>query len=138
VCSLPRVSYGNPPPPDDPSGGQQPPAQPPYGQPPYGQPPYGQPAYGGAAAPTHGPATTSLILGILSFVCCGLLGIPAYIIGRRAEREIAASGGRLGGEGLAKAGWILGLVSIALMVVGLLAFVLLFAAGTGLSVGTGY
>jgi hypothetical protein len=106
---------------------------------------YVPPGYGGgpgAGVPqNHGSATTALVLGILSFVCCGVLGIPAYVIGRRAEREIAASHGRLSGEGLAKAGWILGLISIVLMVLGaLLVVVLLIGGGLSGSVdsGSGY
>ena len=97
-----------------------------YGPPPPGG--YGQPQYGGAPQ-QHGAATTALILGILSFVCCGLLGIPAYIIGKRAEREIQASNGTLTGDGMAKAGWILGLIAMILMALGILAFVVLLAGG---------
>ncbi|MFC5178891.1 DUF4190 domain-containing protein [Nocardioides taihuensis] len=144
-----------PPPPEEASGGSQPPPPPPaqpggsgpaapqysstyreaYGQP-HGDLPAGYvpPAYGsgpGVGAPqNHGSATTALVLGLLSFLCCGLLGIPAYIIGRRADREIAASGGRLTGEGLAKAGWILGLISIVLMILSALLVVVLLVTGS--------
>jgi hypothetical protein len=97
-----------------------------YGPPPPGG--YGQHQYGGMPQ-QHGSATTALILGILSFVCCGLLGIPAYIIGRRAEREILESNGTLTGDGMAKAGWILGLIAMILMALGILAFIVLAAAG---------
>ena len=72
---------------------------------------------------------TALVLGILSFVCCGLLGIPAYIVGKRAEREIRASNGALTGDGLAKAGWILGLVAMILMALGIVAVIGLVAVG---------
>jgi ABC-type Fe3+ transport system permease subunit len=105
------LSYGTPPPTDGP-----------YGQ----QPPYGPPA------PTHGSATTALVLGILSLVVCGPLGIPAYIIGRRAEREVKMSQGQLAGEGLAKAGWIMGLIAMILMVVAVL-LIILFVAIAALS-----
>jgi ABC-type Fe3+ transport system permease subunit len=102
-----------------------------YGTPPPTDGPYGpQPPHGGQSAPTHGSATTALVLGILSFVVCGLLGIPAYIIGKRAEREVRASQGTLSGEGLAKAGWILGLVAMILTVLALLLVVGLFALGS--------
>ena len=102
-----------------------------YGTPPPTDGPYGpQPPYGGQPAPTHGSATTALVLGILSFVVCGLLGIPAYIIGRRAEREVQASQGRLSGEGLAKAGWILGLIAMILTVLVILLLIGLVALGT--------
>ena len=63
-----------------------------------------------------------MILGIVSLVMCGLLlGIPAMIIARQAKREIRESGGRLGGEGYATAGFVTGLIgTIWSVVVGLL------------------
>jgi len=97
-----------------------------YGQPPYGS--YGQPDYGGMPQ-QHGSAVTALVLGILSWVCCGLLGIPAYIIGKRVEREIAASNGALTGDGLAKAGWILGLIQLILIAVGIVLLIVVVAVG---------
>jgi ABC-type Fe3+ transport system permease subunit len=101
-----------------------------YGTPPPTDGPYGQqPPYGGGPAPTHGSATTALVLGILSLVVCGPLGIPAFIIGRRAEREVKMSQGRLAGEGLAKAGWIMGLIAMILMVIAVLLLILLLAFG---------
>ena len=69
------------------------------------------------------------MLGIVSMVVCGLLGIPAYIIGRRAEREILASQGTLSGAGLAKAGWILGLIAMILTALGILLLIGLIALG---------
>ena len=90
-----------------------------YGTPPPTDGPYGQqPPYGGQPAPTHGSATTALVLGI-----------PAYIIGRRAEREVKMSQGQLAGEGLAKAGWIMGLIAMIPMALGVLLLILLFAFG---------
>ena len=76
---------------------------------------------------TNQKALWSMILGILSLVCCGLLaGIPALILGNTAQKEIAASGGAQSGEGMAKAGVILGWISIALSVL-----FLIFALTTG-------
>ena len=63
------------------------------------------------------------MIGIVSPVlglCCallGLVGIAAIFLGRSAQQEIARSGGALTGEGMAKAGIILGIVG---SVVGLL------------------
>lgn len=57
------------------------------------------------------------MLGILGIVSCQVLGIAAIIVGHQATEEIAASGGRLGGDGLAKAGVILGWVSVALLAI---------------------
>ena len=77
----------------------------------------------------HGSAVTALVLGILGLVLCGLLGIPAYVVGRRAEAEILASGGVLTGEGMARAGWICGLVAMGMLALGLLLVIGMFAFG---------
>jgi hypothetical protein len=94
----------------------------------YTPPPPPPPGTGGYAMPqTNQKALWSMILGILSLVCCGLLaGIPALILGNTAQKEIAAAGGAQSGEGMAKAGVILGWISIALSVLGLI-----FALTTG-------
>jgi len=88
----------------------------------YTPPPPPPPGQGGYAVPqTNQKALWSMILGILSLVCCGLLaGIPALILGNSAQKEIAASGGMQTGEGMAKAGVILGWISVALSVLGLI------------------
>ena len=89
---------------------------------------YGAPPPGGYPGAFQGPtvypgsgtnnsnATTSLILGILSMVFCGIFtGIPAIIVGNKAKREIEATGGVQGGSGSAMAGVILGWISVAMM-----------------------
>lgn len=120
------MSYTPPPPPPDedgPGDGSQ--ATPPgYGAPPppgYGTPPP-PPGYGETTGPGYGPpknstkAVWALVIGIISPVlgfCCaifGLVGIVAVVLGRQAQREIAASGGTLTGEGMAKAGFVLGII----------------------------
>lgn len=95
----------------------------------YTPPPPPPPGPGGYAAPqTNQKALWSLILGILGLVCCGLFaGIPAVILGSSAGKEIAASGGAQTGEGMAKAGLILGWVAVGLSVLGL---VLVLSMGT--------
>ncbi len=81
------------------------------------------PGYGGyiAAPPTDGMAIASLVLGIVSFpgICCyGVVGVAAgvtaVILGRMSLSKITASGGMLGGRGLAQAGWICGLIGAIL------------------------
>lgn len=80
-----------------------------------------QPQMGGAgyAAPrTDGLAIASLIVGILSLLCCGvILGPVAAIMGFIARNRIAQSGGAVGGGGLAMAGLILGVVGFLLWIV---------------------
>ena len=80
--------------------------------------------------PNSSKATTSLVLGIVSLVACGLLlGIPAMIVSRQAKREIAESQGRLGGDGLATAGFVTGLIGTIWSVVGAIVLVLLIVFG---------
>jgi hypothetical protein len=65
-------------------------------------------------------AIVSLISGILGLTFIPLLGsIVAVITGYMARNEIRASGGTVGGEGLATAGLILGWIGVALLVLGL-------------------
>jgi hypothetical protein len=60
-------------------------------------------------------AIWSLILSILSFLCCGIFtAIPGVICGHVGLSSIRKSGGRLGGQGLCIAGLILGYIAIAL------------------------
>ncbi|NUR08203.1 MAG: DUF4190 domain-containing protein [Nocardioidaceae bacterium] len=138
------MSYPPPPPPgqgpDDQSGAPQDPygqggqggqgGQP--GQPGgYGAPPPppgygGAPGYGYAAPQTSKKAIWALVLGILSLLCCGIFaGIPALILGMQAKREIASSAGSQTGAGMAQAGFILGIISIALSAL----YVVLFIVG---------
>ena len=97
------MSYDAPPPPPPPG---------------YGQPsPYGPPLPQG----TNSKAVWSLVLGLLGLLCCGLFtGIPAMILGRSAEREIATTG--QSGASIAKAGFILGIIAIVFSVIQIVLF----------------
>jgi hypothetical protein len=55
-------------------------------------------------------ATTALVLGILSLVCCGILGPFAWYLGSQELKAIAAGSSPAAGEGLAKIGMILGIL----------------------------
>lgn len=60
----------------------------------------------------------SLVLGILSYICCGIFsGIAAIVTGHMARGRIKASGGTETGAGLALAGLILGYLFIGLTVI---------------------
>jgi hypothetical protein len=66
----------------------------------------------------HPLATNVLVWGILSVCCCGAVGGPiAWIRGRRVLREIAASGGAVGGRSATLVGYVLGIVSTLYSVV---------------------
>jgi len=134
------VSETPPNPPNDPPGQYPPPGQYQPGQYQPGQyqpgqyqpgqyPPPGQYPIP-PAAPNSSKATTSLILGIVSIVLCGLfLGVPAMILSRQAKREIAESQGRLGGDGLATAGFVTGLIGTVWSVLAAVLVVVLIAVG---------
>lgn len=73
-----------------------------------------------------GGAVAALVLGIVSFVMCGIFtAVPAIIVGRAAVRRIDASGGALEGRGLATAGLVMGWIGTALTVLGLIALVVI-------------
>jgi len=83
-------------------------------------PPGSHPGYGYApGVTTNGKATAALVTGITTLLlswCCGfgLVGIVAIVLGARARTEIARSGGRQDGDGLALAGIITGAVATAI------------------------
>jgi hypothetical protein len=87
-------------------------------------------AYGSGSntAPTAGKAVAALVSGIVGLAVCAPVGIAAVFLGNRARGEIAASGGRLQGEGMAQAGVIMGWIAVGLMVFGLVVFVFVVAA----------
>jgi Domain of unknown function (DUF4190) len=155
-----RPPYGQQPPYGQPQYGQPGTDQPSYGQPGYGQPQYsqpqygqpgydpqqygGQPAYGqppvppGGYAPDHPKATTSLVLGILGIVLCGIIAPFAWRMGKRTVAEIDASNGQLGGRGSAQAGYVLGLIGTILLGLAVLAVVaVIVLVAVGLATGSG-
>lgn len=74
-------------------------------------------------APDHPQANTVLVLGILSFFC-GVTGPVAWVMGRRALREIDASNGAVGGRSQVQVGYIMGIVTTLLTALSLLLVVL--------------
>jgi hypothetical protein len=115
------------------------PAAPPVVEPRVYSVPSSAPTAGGSP-PISNNATISLVLAlvgqvlfwVLACVSLGALsvlataaGIPAVIVGRNAQREIRASGGRIGGEGVATAGVVIGWITIGLGVLSLIIFVVL-------------
>jgi hypothetical protein len=90
-----------------------------------------------AAQQTPGDAVAALVCGILSVVGCTFFtGIPAIVMGNRAKRAIRASGGVLGGEGLATAGVVTGWIGSLIVGVPLL-IVLVFALAGAVSASMG-
>jgi hypothetical protein len=134
------------------------PVAPPYGQqPPVAEQPFGQPypsasqypsapppSYGAAPQYTQGYGATpydaiypknqvgvwALVLGIASLVACGFIaGIPAIILGRQGQR--AADEGQANNRSLSTAGMVLGWISVAFSIIGIIIFIIAVSvAGT--------
>ncbi|MFO1464606.1 MAG: DUF4190 domain-containing protein [bacterium] len=91
------------------------------------------PATPAPAAPSGAPqnntkAVVSLVLGILSLLCCGFFaGIPAIIVGRSEVKAIDEGRGDPGNRNLAQIGWILGLVGTILSAIGALVYIAIIA-----------
>lgn len=87
---------------------------PPPPPPPMGPPPGYQP-YGASGNPTnHSKATTALVLGIVGLLCFAPLGILAIVFGIQAKNDIDANPGLYKNRGMAQAGFVLGIVGLAL------------------------
>ena len=112
-----------------PSGGWQPPPSQPPPPPPPPQYGYGQPAPG-TSAQTETSATVALVLAIVSFVVCPVIpAVIALFLAASATKKIRQSGGRLTGEGIAKAARIIAWVNLALWAV--IALIVIIAAVLG-------
>ncbi len=64
-----------------------------------------------------------LVLGILSLVVCGVLGIPAWVMGNKDLREIDAGAMDPAGRGNTNAGRICGMIGTILGILEILAAV---------------
>ena len=94
-------------------------------------PPGGYQQGGGYQQPPqdHPRATMSMILGILGLVICSVLAPFAWRIGTKTVDEIDASGGQLGGRGMAQAGYIMGIIGTVLLALALLFFLIAIPLG---------
>lgn len=118
---------------------QAPPPQ--YAQPPVGRPYAPAPGQPYAPVPT-GPRTNVLAILSLIFSCLGIVFILPFIgsvagvvMGHLARRQIPTTGEQ--GDGLAKAGLIVGYVGLGLLVLGVIAYLGFFALVIASS-STGY
>lgn len=97
--------------------------QPPPGPPP---PPAGGAGYG--ATPQNGMGTAALIFGILQFFCLGIIGsILAVVLGKIGMDK--ADQGLANNRGVAKAGFVLGIIGLVLSAIALVIWVILIATG---------
>ena len=76
----------------------------------------------GSHPQTSGLAIASMILGIASIALClgPIAGIPAVIMGHKANSDIRRSGGVLEGSGMATTGLVMGYVSVTMIFMWLL------------------
>jgi hypothetical protein len=82
------------------------------------------------SAKTSGLAITSIILGVLGFVTCGVTSLVGLVLGIVGLTQIKGSGGRLKGDGLAIGGiCVSGVSLIAVPFIAILAGMLLPALG---------
>ncbi len=73
--------------------------------------------------------TLILVLGILSIVICGFLGIPAWIMGKNDLAAMDAGQMDPAGRSVTNAGKICGIIGTVLLILGLVVGVLAFALG---------
>jgi hypothetical protein len=87
-------------------------------------PPPPMPSGGGGSTQDNGSGTIALVTGILSFfVCPIILSIVAIIYGKKGMAAAAAGTADNGGQ--AKAGYIMGIISLILAVIFIILYVIL-------------
>ena len=87
-----------------------------------------QPLPEGYRTSTNRLAVASLVLGLVWLA--GLASVPALVLGYRAKRAIARSGGTQRGRGMATAGIVLGWIGTVFLAIGLLSASLSFLTAT--------
>jgi putative exporter of polyketide antibiotics len=74
-----------------------------------------------SAYPEQSQATTALVLSILGLLCCGILGVVGLVLANNEKQGIAAGRRDPVNQGMAQAAFVIGIVAIALWVIGLIA-----------------
>lgn len=74
-----------------------------------------------------------LAFGILGILCCIVFGILAWVMGSNDLKEMAAGRMDPSGEGMTKAGKILGIIGCALAVLGILAWIAMMIFGVAMA-----
>ncbi len=86
-------------------------------------PPPPQPTRGGGGTQDNGSGTIALVTGILSFfVCPIILSIVAIVFGKKGMAAAAAGTADNGGQ--AKAGYIMGIITLILGIIFIIFYVL--------------
>jgi len=92
----------------------------------------GEPISPVAQGKTSSRATTSLVLGILGFVCCQICAPIAWYLGSQELQAIQAGQSSSAGQGVALAGKVLGIIGTILFVLAI-AWVVFFGGMAVLS-----
>lgn len=79
-----------------------------------------QPSAPPAPSGSSNRATTALVLGIVSVVCCQLLGPVAWYLGNEELKAVKTGLSPASAEGMAKAGMILGIIGSILLILWIL------------------
>lgn len=112
---------------DSGSGNFPPPPPPPSYNPP---PPPVSPNPVNSAGGAGSNAIIALVLGILSYIACGIFAaVPAWIMGKKEINEINAGRSPEAGRTLAKIGMWLGIVNVILTVLAIIVFGILIIFG---------
>jgi len=119
----------HPPPPPPPAAPSGYPMAPPEGVYPPAFPPGPGAGYGAVGLKPH-RATLVLGLGIVGLLCCGPLGIVAYIFGKNDLAEMDAGAMDPTGRGTTNVGRILGIVAIVFLVIQVAYGIVAVATGT--------
>jgi hypothetical protein len=105
------------------TGGSYPPPSPP-------PPPPTPPSSTGTSAGASSNAIIALVLGILSWIGCGILAaIPAWIVGKKEINAINAGQSPDAGKTMATIGMWLGIINVILSILAIIVFGILFALG---------
>ncbi|MCS6830760.1 MAG: DUF4190 domain-containing protein [bacterium] len=81
-----------------------------------------------SAGTPSGEATAALVFGILGLICCPVFGIASLILGKQEMNRIEQGLSAVEGRGLAQAGYILGIVSLVIWILGSLFWIVAFSA----------
>jgi hypothetical protein len=98
------------------------------------EPSYQTPPPGGGQGKSQ--ATLILILGIVGIICCNLLGPVAWYMGAKELKAIREGSLPATNEGMAKAGWILGIIGTIFLIFAII-WVLFFGGMAMISAMTG-
>lgn len=104
-----------------------PPQSPPPSEPSAATPPPSPPPASGQASSR---ATLALILGIVGIVLCPPVAVAAWIIGVQERRAIAAGQSPQAGQGMATAGWVMGIIGTIILILIVLIVGFAIAAAT--------